>query len=363
LLKKRNQLHKNKHLVFICPKMNKKKRYTIQDIANELNTTASTVSRALQDNPRISEKMRKAVKDLADKLDYHPDFRALSLKTGSGRTIGVMVPHIDRHFFSTVLRGIDEVATELNYNVLICQSYESSEKEEMLIKSLLSGKVDGMLVSVAVSTKKADHFELLGKRGIPLVFFDRVWLPMNVSKVVIDDYSGAVASVRHLVEHGCRNIAHFAGPQHINVYKNRTAGYIDTLQEFGLEVKEQLIFHNTITRETGCAAMSDILKMQNRPDAIFSSGDYSALGAIICARENGIKIPDELAVTGFANEPFGAIIDPSLTSVDQHGAEMGRQAASLLIEEMESKTEPFIPRSIVLNPVLIVRKSSQVKLA
>ena len=338
--------------------MDKKKRYTIQDIAKELNTTASTVSRALQDNPRISEKMRKAVKELADRLDYHPDFRALSLKMGSGRTIGVMVPHIDRYFFSTVLRGIDEVATVMKYSVLICQSFESAEKEELLIKSLLSGKVDGMLVSVAASTRKASHFELFGKRGIPLVFFDRVWMPMNVSKVVIDDYAGAVTSVRHLVEGGCRKIAHFAGPQHINVYKNRTSGYLDTLKEYGFTIEGSLIFQNTITRETGCKAMSEIVAMDNRPDAIFSSGDYSTLGAIICARENGIKIPEDIAITGFANEPFGAIIDPSLTSVDQHGVEMGRQAASLLIEAMESKIDPFIPRTIVLNPELMIRDSS-----
>ena len=339
--------------------MNKKKKYTIQDIAKELNTTASTVSRALQDNPRISEKMRKSVKELADRLDYHPDFRALSLKKGSGRTIGVMVPHIDRYFFSTVLRGIDEVATEMKYSVLICQSFESAEKEELLIKSLLSGKVDGMLASVAASTKHASHFELFGKRGIPLVFFDRAWMPMNVSKVVIDDYAGAVASVRHLVEAGCRTIAHLAGPQHINVYKNRTSGYLDTLKEYGLQMDESMIFQNTITRETGCKAMSEILAMDNLPDGIFSSGDYSALGAIICARENGIRVPQDIAITGFANEPFGSIIHPSLTSVDQHGAEMGRQAASLLIEEMESNIEYFIPRTIVLKPKLIIRDSSQ----
>ncbi len=340
--------------------MDKKKRYTIQDIAKELNTTASTVSRALQDNPRISEKMRKAVREVATRLDYQPDFRALSLKKGSGRTIGVMVPHIDRHFFSTVLRGVDEIATAANYSVLICQSFESSEKEDWLIKSLLNGKADGMLVSVAASTRNGAHFELLERKGIPLVFFDRVWAPMRVSKVVIDDYSGAVASVKHLIEQGCRSIAHFAGPQHINVYMNRTFGYRDTLKEYGLTIDDSLIYYNTITRETGCEAMSKIIARDKRPDAIFSSGDYSALGAMICARKAGIQVPGDIAITGFANEPFGAIIDPSLTSVDQYGVEMGRQAAALLIEEMESKDNSFIPRTIVLNPELIIRESSKV---
>jgi LacI family transcriptional regulator len=338
--------------------MSEKKRYTIQDIARRLNTTASTVSRALQDHPRISEKMRKAVKELALELDYQPDFRALSLKTGSGRTIGVMVPHVDRFFFATVLRGIDEVATEAGYSVLICQSYESYEKEVSLTRSLLYGKVDGLIVSVASSTHDATHFESFERKGIPLVFFDRVWEPMRVSKVVIDDYLGAVKSVQHLIDNGCQEIAHFAGPQHINVYFNRTRGYIDTLKKNGLKVKEDFIFRGVITRETGCETMQSILKLEERPDAIFSSGDYSALGAMLCAKEAGIRVPEDLAFSGFANEPFDAIFDPPLTSVDQHGVEMGRQAAALLIEQMETKRADFVPRTIVINPDLIIRKSS-----
>lgn len=302
--------------------------------------------------------MRNAVRDLADRLDYHPDFRALSLKKGSGRTIGVMVPHVDRHFFSTVLRGIDEVATTSNYSVLICQSYESQEKEEALIRSLMHGKVDGMIVSIASGTRETEHYELLVRKGIPLVFFDRVWESMPVARVVIDDYKGACMVVEHLIKEGCVRIAHFAGPQHINVYKDRTKGYCDTLRKHGLPVEQSLIFNNVITRETGCQAMKMILSMKKRPDAIFSSGDYSALGAMICAREAGVNVPVEMAFAGFANEPFDAIIEPPLTSVDQRGVEMGRQAATLLIEEMENKEAAFVPRTVVLAPELIVRQSS-----
>lgn len=335
-----------------------KKRATIQDIAKALNTTASTVSRALQNNPRISEKMRKDVISLAEELDYQPDFRALSLKTGSGRTIGVVIPQVDRHFFATVLRGIDEEATAANYNVLICQTYESFDKEARLVKSLMNGKVDGMLISVAASTREASHFELLSSKGIPFVFFDRVCDAIDVSKVVIDDYLGACQSVEHLIAVGCRRIAHFAGPSHINVYRDRTAGYLDTLKKHLLPVEQELIFSNTITRETGCQAMQEILHMKTLPDAVFSSGDYSALGAIICARQAGIHVPDDMAITGFANEPFDALVHPSLTSVDQFGVEMGRRATALLIEEMESKSSIFAPRVVVLEPELIIRESS-----
>lgn len=338
--------------------MGQKKRSTIQDIARALNTTPSTVSRALQDNPRISLKMRHAVRELAEKLNYQPDFRALSLKKGSGRLIGVMVPHIDRHFFATVLRGIDEVATNAGYSVMICQSFESHEKEKALIKSLLNGKVDGMMASVSASTTDTSHFEQMTSLGIPLVFFDRVVENLPVSKVMVDDYLGACQSVGHLIAMGCKRIAHFAGPQHINVYRNRTKGYVDTLKSHGMVADKNMIFPNTITRETGCVAMQHIFIMDPRPDAIFSSGDYSALGAITCALEAGLNVPGDMAISGFANEPFDAIIKPSLTSVDQHGVEMGRQAAALLIEEMESGNTAFVPRTVVLNPDLIVREST-----
>lgn len=338
--------------------MESKKRYTVHDIAKRLNTTASTVSRALQNNPRISLKMRQAVMELAMELNYQPDFRALSLRKGSGRTIGVLVPQVDRHFFATVVMGIDEIASSSNYNVLICQSLESLEKEKALTHSLLNGKIDGLIASVSIETYNGEHFELFKKKDVPLVFFDRILEDMNVSRVTIDDYQAAVNSVEHLITSGCRRIAHFAGPQHIYVYSNRTKGYIDTLKKYKMKVDEGMIFKGVITRETGCEAMQKILKMKNPPDAIFSSGDYSALGAMICAREAGWKVPENIAITGFANEPFGEIVDPPLSSIDQQGIEMGRQAAKILIDEIEKNETHEKPISVVIEPKLIIRQSS-----
>ncbi len=340
--------------------MGPKKRYTIHDIAKELKTTASTVSRALNDNPRISVKMRRKVKDLARKVDYQPDFRALSLRTGSGRTIGVLVPQVDRHFFATVLRGIDEVATQANYNVLICQSYESISKETTLLRSLLAGKIDGLIASISIETGDAKNFEPFVRKGVPLVFFDRVLDSLRASKVVIDDYKGGVLAVEHLIAAGCRRIAHFAGPQHIQMYANRTLGFTDTIKKHKLDADPGLIFHGVITRETGCEALQQILKMVPRPDAVFSSGDYSALGAMLCALDAGLKVPYDMAFVGFANEPFGSIITPTLTSIDQHALEMGRQAAILLVEEIENKnsSKTFVPRTVMLDPHLIPRSST-----
>lgn len=335
-----------------------KQKYTIADIARELGTTTSTVSRALQDNPRISLKMRKAVQELAQKNNYQPDYRAASLRRGSAKTIGVLVPKVDRHFFATVLSGIDDVMAGEGYSVIICQSFESFEKEQQLVQSLMYGKVDGLIASISTETKDVTHFETLVSKGLPLVFFDRVWESLRVSKVLVDDYQGAVMAVEHLIENGCKTIAHFAGPQHINVYRNRTKGYLNTLKKHGLEVDEKLIFHDVITRDTGCKAMQKILNMSSLPDAIFSSGDYSALGAILCAKEAGVSIPEQIAITGFANEPWDSFFEPSLTSVDQHAFDIGRQAASLLLDELKNKKPSFVPKTIVLSPELIVRKSS-----
>lgn len=343
--------------------MTGKKKYTIREIAKELNTTSSTVSRALQNNPRISAKMRKAVQELAAFHNYQPDFRASSLAKGTGRTIGVLVPKIDRHFFSTVLSGIEEITAAHSYNVLVCQSFESYEKEFELVKNLMYGKVDGLIASISIETKQAPHFEQVVEKGLPLVFFDRVCESINVSKVVIDDYAGACMAMEHLIENGFRNIAHFSGPQHINVYRNRTRGFYDIMQKYNLEINKGLVFNNVITRETGCQAMQKILASKKLPDAIFSSGDYSALGAILCARDSGVEIPDEIAFTGFANEPWDSFFEPPLTSVDQHAFKIGKEAATILIQQIENHKTAFVPRTVTLNPELIIRKSSLKKSA
>ncbi|HSV87618.1 MAG TPA: LacI family DNA-binding transcriptional regulator [Bacteroidales bacterium] len=339
--------------------MSSLKKYTLLDIARELNVSASTVSRALQDNPRISENMRRNVKDLAEKMEYQPDFRAMSLRKGSGRTLGVLLPQVDRHFFASVLRGVDEVSSEAGYNVLICQSYESVTKEAKLARSLLTGRIDGLLASISIETRNGEHFELLRRKNLPLVFFDRVLESLQVSKVVLDDHKGAMMAVEHLIETGRKKIVHFAGPGHIQIYANRTQGYLDALKKHDLPAEERLIFRGVITRQAGCEAFRVLREWPEMPDAVFSSGDYSALGAMICAKEAGLRVPHDLAFVGFANEPFGSIISPTLTSVDQHALEMGRLAATLLIQEIENKGKSFIPRKIVLDPLLIIRESTR----
>ena len=338
--------------------MENRKRTTIQDIAKALNTTISTVSRALRDHPRISVDMRERVKKYALEHDYQPDFRAASLRKGSAHTIGVLVPRIDIHFFAKVLRGIDEVASEKNYNVLICQSFDSLEKEKNLIRSLMYGKIDGLIASISIETDNGDHFLPLVKKGLPLVFFDKIIENIDVSKVIIDDRLGAYLSVEHLIKNGCKRIGHFAGPQNMNIYKNRMQGYLDALRDHGLEIDESIIFHDMLVQERGYEIMDTLRNMKNRPDGIFSSNDFAVLGAITRAKETGVKVPEEIAFTGFANEPMDSIVEPGITSVEQNPRIMGQETARLLIDQMESKKADFYPRTIVLKPSLIVRKSS-----
>lgn len=335
-----------------------KKRITIQDIARELNTTISTVSRALRDHPRISPEMREKVKKYALEHDYEPDFRASSLRKGSGRTIGVLVPRIDIHFFAKVLRGIDEIASQQNYNVMICQSFDSLTKEENIIRSLLYGKVDGLIASISVETKNGDHFGILEKKGLPVVLFDKIIEEMNTNKVIIDDHYGAYISVQHLIQNGFKKIGFFGGMEYLNIYKYRENGYYDALKDHGFEIDESIIFKEMLTQERGYEVMDTLLRMEDPPDAIFSVNDFAIIGAIIRAKEMGYKVPQDIAFTGFANEPMDAIFDPSISSVEQYPVKMGQESARLLIEQMENKAKDTPPRTIVIKPSLIVRKSS-----
>lgn len=336
----------------------KKSRVTIHDIAKELNTTASTVSRALQDHPRISKAMKVAVTELAQRLNYQPNSVASSLRKGKGNTIGVVIPRIDRYFFSSVIRGIEDVAYDAGYNILICQSYDSFDREKNIVDTLTNGKVDGLLVSVATETIDFKHFEAVQNKGIPIIFFDRIPESLDSDKVEIDDFSGAFKAVEHLILQGCRRIVHFSGLLHVSIYKNRFEGYKAALERYQIPFDASLIFENVVTRESGEKAAITISTMNPMPDGIFSSGDFSALGAINKLKNLGIFIPGDIAVIGFANEPYDDMVEPGLSSVDQHSTEMGHCVANLFLEKVSESTTPTKHKQIKLNPSIVKRGSS-----
>ncbi|MEX2601870.1 MAG: LacI family DNA-binding transcriptional regulator [Balneolaceae bacterium] len=342
----------------------KKKRTTISDIARELNVTPSTVSRAIQNHPRISDATKEAVWEMVEKLNYQPNNIAAALRKGKSNIIGVVVPTSDRHFFASVIRGIEEVIREEGYNLIICQSDDQFLKEQENIDALLQIQVDGIIASIAKETTDISHFEKIKQRGVPLVLYDRVSDSLDVNAVVTDDYLGAFKAVSHLIEQGCSRIAHFAGRQHINIYQDRLKGYLDALKKHGLDVDEDLIIESDLIQDTdlilknGRELGKNLLGTSKPPDGIFSASDFAAMGAIQIFNEQNIQIPEEIALVGYSNDFSSSVIKPALTSVDQHTKRMGNFAAQLFLDQINTKSGDFTPRKTLLNPQLIIRESS-----
>ncbi len=335
-----------------------KKRVTIQDLAKELNTTPSTISRALKNHPAISKSMKKKVVDLAKERNYQINALAAGLRIGKSKTIGVIVPRINRDFFSNVIAGVEDMAFENGYNVVICQTHDKVAKERQHLNTLISSGVSGILVSVGLETNNFDHFDEVKRLGIPLIFFDRVAEQSDVNKIQNNDKAGAYKAVVHLIDNGYKRIAHFAGPDYLNVYKDRKEGYLDALRDYNIEIEEELIIESDLKVESGRVSMKQLIELPNPPDAVFSASDYSALGALLYLDEMGIDVPNQIGVVGYSNENFTALISPSLTSVNQHGMEIGRYAAKVFFEEINDQQKSLIPRTIVLDPELIIRASS-----
>lgn len=336
----------------------KKEKTTIHDIARKLNITASTVSRALKDHPRISMETKKAVLKVAQKLNYQPNHIAAALRVGRSNIIGIIVPTADRSFFSSVVRGIEEIANQSRYHVMICQTYDNYEKEVATVEALLNARVDGIIASHGKETLNFDHFRKVKERGIPLILFDRSNDELEVSHVVIDDYLGGYKATEHLIQQGCRRIAHFTNTRKISIYKERLRGYREALLNYGLPYSEELVVESNLQLEDGRSSMEQLLKLDRMPDAVFSASAYGAMGALQVLKEKRISVPRQVALVAFSNEPFTSFTDPALSTVDQHSMRMGNAAAQIFLEEITSENEKFIPQKIVLKPELIIRASS-----
>lgn len=317
----------------------KNSQVTIKDIAKTLNISPSTVSRALKDHPDISTATKKAVKKLAEELDYQPNSVALSLRKSKTFTIGIIIPQIVHHFFSTVISGIEDVAYEAGYHVMICQSNESYEREVLNTQALVASRVDGMLVSVAQETDDIKHFQGLISKGIPLVFFDRIVNGLDTSSVVVDDFEGAYHAVEYLLKTGCRRIAHLAGPNNLVNSQSRKKGYEKALDDYNIAPQPGHIVVAGLTIEDGRKACLTLLEQETMPDAIFAANDPLALGAMQVLKEKGISIPEQVSIIGFSNEPMTSLMDPAMTTVAQPGFEMGQLAARLLLEEIVNSND------------------------
>jgi LacI family transcriptional regulator len=335
---------------------------TIKDIARELGISPSTVSRALKDHPDISVETKKAVNALAEKLNYQPNIVALNLRQKKTNTIGVIIPEIVHFFFSTVISGIEDVAYQAGYNVILCQSNESYQRELTDIKALFNSRVDGMLLSLSRETTNFDHIESIISKGVPIVFYDRMYNSPTSSKVIVDDYNGAKEAVQHLIDQGCKRIAHLEAAPNLIISIDRLKGFEDALKENNMTVEPELIMEcHSGTFEEGKKATRKLLALANPPDAIFANNDPMAMGAMMAIKEKGLKIPQDIALVGFSNWFFGELLEPSLTTVDQPGFEMGQEAARLLIRHIEMKEKEVadpVTETKILKTKLVIRNSS-----
>ncbi|APY10260.1 LacI family transcriptional regulator [Seonamhaeicola sp. S2-3] len=332
---------------------------TIHDIAKVLGINSSTVSRALNDSPRVTKSTKAKILAKAQELGYQRNMLASNLRKNVTNTIGVVVPRISRHFFSSAIQGIEETAYLAGYNVIICQSLEQFEREKKIIDGLVANRVDGLLISVSMETLNYNHLEVAKKSNIPLVFFDRHCDIPGYSNVLIDDFKGGFDATEHLIIKGCRNIVHFSGPQELEIYRNRFNGYKAALEKHNIPFKKELVVTSRLMEQDGYNNMQNILSSKQAIDGVFSANDVAAIGAMKCIKEQKISIPEDIAIVGFSNEPISTVIEPSLTTIDQSGFEIGEIATRLLLEYIVKKEIPDKGQTITLATSLIERNSSK----
>jgi DNA-binding LacI/PurR family transcriptional regulator len=331
-------------------------RVTIKHIAKELNISTSTVSRVLSNRPDVSEETRRVVLDLVDAWGYQPDPIAVGLRSKQTHTIGVLVPQIVNRFFSKAISGMQEVADEKVFNLIISQSEETLAKEKVTLQTLINSRVDGLIVAISRETSDISHFDLALDSNTPIVFFDRVDQGQEVSSVLIDDYEASYKSVQHLIDQGCSKVAIVSGPQNLKNYRNRLTGYNDAMRDAGLTVeKGQVVFTESMTRNVRTIT-EYFLSQSPRPDGFFVINDAFAFEMMSYIKMAGLKVPEDVAIVGFNNETVGEFFDPPLTSVESPAHQLGKEAANLLIDNILSGANKVTEK--LIKSELVIRKSS-----
>jgi DNA-binding LacI/PurR family transcriptional regulator len=325
---------------------------TIKDIGRALNISTSTVSRALKNHPDISQNTKDRVNKYAKDFNYKPNTLALSLRMSKNNTIGVIVPEINNYFFSSILSGIEQIANQQDFNVIVCQSSESYEKEVRDTKALISTRVSGVLASLCKHTTNYDHFQDIIDSEIPLVFFDRICIGITTDRVVVDDYAGAFAAVEYLIQTGCKRIAFYSSPVHLEISKNRKNGYLDALRKYRIPVDDSLI-KVCDTREEAMIITPEILDRPDRPDGFFAINDHCATGILYAVKSAKLRVPEDVAIFGFSDGELAKASDPMLSTVEQHGLEMGKHAAILLLDKINGVTHGQYTNKMVKTNLII----------
>ncbi|MEX2511593.1 MAG: LacI family DNA-binding transcriptional regulator [Cyclobacteriaceae bacterium] len=336
-----------------------KKPITIKDIAEKLQVSVATVSRALRNSPEIKKETKQAVLKMAKELDYHPNLLASSLSSKKTKILGVVVPTINRFFWSNSISGIESIAYKQGYKVMIFQSGESYKKEVEIVETLANSRVDGIIIAFSKETSNYDHIQHIIDRGIPVLLFERVCKELNTCKIMTDDLAGSFEIVTHLIQSGRKKIAYLGGPLSLGVCQERLKGYQEAMGRHGLEIYPQLqIELEDFSYELAEESIQKIWNQPIRPDAIFCFADILAIGVLHAAQKMKIKVPEELAIAGFGNDITGRFISPSITTMGQPSFEMGEMAAEMLLETILEELEIPDCRIEIIKPGLIIREST-----
>ena len=338
--------------------MSREKEITIYDIARQLDLSAATVSRALKDHPAINKHTKKKIADLAHKLGYRSNNFASNLRKQRTNTIGVILHEIRSQFMTSVLAGIEKITTEANYDLIIAHSSETYKKEAANALNLFHKRVDGVIASLAFDTKDLEHFEPFARKGIPVIFFDRVFEESEGAKVIINNRKAGYEATAHLIEQGCKRIAHITANLKRNVYAERLKGYHLALTEHSIKYNDKLVIVDDLSEEASIKSAKKILAMRPMPDGVFITNDFCAAICIQTWKDAGIRIPEDIAVVGFNNDVISKIIEPKLTTINYPGIEIGEIVARNLINHLQGNSNINLTNTIIIKSELIVRASS-----
>ncbi len=331
---------------------------TIKDIAKAMGCAPSTVSRALNNSPNISPSVREAIQAYAREHNYRPNEFALSLRNNRSNTIGVILPQMVHSFFASVLSGVEKTASAAGYNILVAQSNEDYEKEVSIIEAFRKAKVCGVIASLAKTTSDYAHFRRLIDEEVPLVFYDRICTELNTSRVVVDDYTGAFAAVEHMIVTGCRKIAFFTSPLHLEISKNRRNGYVDALRKHRIEVCNEMI-HECDTRYEARQLTLQLIAQEDRPDAFFAVNADTAAGILYACKDAGLRVPEDVSICGFSDNETARSTEPRLSMVDQPGEAVGEGAMELLLAKIDGNEEKLVYKNKIVKTSLILRGSTR----
>ena len=337
----------------------KKRPIGIKDIAKAVGVSTSTVSRALRDTYDVNPETREKVLKVAKELNYKPNLHAKALSSGQSKNIAVVIPFITNYYFSTVISGIQEVAYNAGYNLILLVTNDDADREQAMINNLSIANLDGLLISISSNSVMIHHFTQLINDGVPIVFFDRAPKEIKTTKVLQNDYQGAYDATIHLIQKGYSKIAHIAGNQQLDFTQDRLKGYISALKACKKEINHEWIIFSGFSQESGYIDTQKLLSLPNKPDAIFAVNDRKAVGAILALKEHHLTVGKSFGVIGFTNDPIATIVTPTLSTIEEPAFEIGKKSCELLIKHIQNKS--LKPQHIVLPSKLIVRESSQIK--